>query len=142
MDPRDAKEERAMKTVIQRSIVGLSISIVTWTMSAPGILYGADQPRQSVGSEAKVSDKELSAFVKAYVDYQKIRSNYTPVLEKTNDTGRKQQIEQEANEKVKQSLDSNGLSAQRYNQIFATVNADPQLRQKVLKQVEQQRRNS
>jgi hypothetical protein len=132
-----------MKTAIQRSIVWLSISIMTWTMGATSVSYGADQPRQSVASEAnKVSDKELSAFVKAYVDYQKIRASYTPVLEKTSDTGRKKQIEQEANEKVKQSLNSSGLSAQRYNQIFSTVNADPQLRQKVLKQVEQQRRNS
>jgi len=39
-------------------------------------------------------------------------------------------------------LDSNGLSAERYNQIFATVNADEPLRKKVLKQVEEQRRNS
>ena len=122
------QRRRAVKTVIQQSIVGLSISMMTWTIGARGVSYGADQPRQSVGSEAKVSDKELSAFVKAYVDYQKIRSSYTPAFEKTNDTGRKKQIEQEANEKVKQSLDSNGLSAQRYNEIFSTVNADPQLR--------------
>jgi hypothetical protein len=117
--------------------------MMTLTMGATGVSYSANQPRQSPRSEAnKVSDKELNAFVKAYVDYQKIRASYSPALEKTNDTGRKKQIEQEANEKVKRSLDSNGLSAQRYNQIFATVNADSQLRQKVLKQVEQQRRNS
>jgi len=132
-----------MKTVVRRNIVWLSIAMLTWTMGATGVSYSADQPRQSPSSEAnKVSDKELSAFVKAYVDYQKIRASYTPVLEKAGDTGRKKQIEQEANEKVKRSLDSNGLSAQRYNQIFSTVNADPQLRQKVLKQVEQQRRAS
>lgn len=132
-----------MKTVVRRNIVWLSIAMSTWTMGATAVSYSADQPRQSPSSEAsKVSDKELSAFVKAYVDYQKIRASYTPVLEKTDDSGRKKQIEQEANEKVKRSLDSNGLSAQRYNQIFAAVNADPQLRQKVLKQVEQQRRNS
>ena len=117
-----------MKTAIQRNNVWLSISMMPWTMGATGVSYGADQPRQSVASEAhKVSDKELNAFVKAYVDYQKIRASYTPVLEKTSDTGRKKQIEQEANEKVKQSLNSSGLSAQRYNQIFSTVNADPQL---------------
>jgi hypothetical protein len=117
--------------------------MLTWTMGATGVSYSADQPRPSPSTETnKVSDKELSAFVKAYVDYQKIRASYTPVLEKTNDTERKKQIEQEANEKVKQSLDSSGLSAQRYNQIFSAVNADPQLRQRVLKQVEQQRHNS
>ena len=82
-----------MKSAIQRNIVWLSISMMTWTMGATGVSYGADQPRQSVGSEAnKVGDKELSAFVKAYVDYQKIRSNYTPVLERATILDKKSKL--------------------------------------------------
>ena len=80
--------------------------------------------------------------MKAYVEYQKIRSNYGPALEKANTAERKKQLEQEANAKVKQSLDANGLTAERYNRIFSTVNANEALRKKVLQLVEEERKNS
>jgi hypothetical protein len=65
----------------------------------------ADAPRQPENSgQAAVSDRELSSFVKAYVDYQRIRSQYAPALAKEKDPTRKKQIEQEANTKVKRSF--------------------------------------
>jgi hypothetical protein len=103
-----------------------------------------DAPRQpeNSGGQAAVSDRELSSFVKAYVDYQRIRSQFAPALAKEKDPTRKKQIEQEANTKVKRSLDTNGLSSERYNRIFATVNGSESLRKRVLKQVEEERKNS
>jgi ribosomal protein S19E (S16A) len=86
--------------------------------------------------------KELSAFVKAYVAYQNIRASYGPALERANDAQQKKRIEQEANTKVKQSLDAQGLTSERYNHIFATVNGNEELRKKVLKKVEDERRKS
>jgi len=89
-----------------------------------------------------LSDKELKAFAKVYVDYQKIRRTYAPALEQAKDPARKKQIEQEANAKIKRSLDAQGLSVARYNQIFAQVNSNPPLRKRVLQQVEEERRRS
>jgi hypothetical protein len=40
---------------------------------------------------------------------------------------------------VKRSLDAQALSSERYNKIFATVN-NPELRQEVLKKVEDERK--
>jgi len=103
----------------------------------------ADAPKQAENSgQPAVSDRELASFVKAYVDYQRIRSQFAPALEKEKDPAHKKQIEQEANTKVKHSLDTNGLSPERYNRIFATVNGNENLRKRVLKQVEEERRNS
>jgi hypothetical protein len=95
-----------------------------------------------ISGQAAATDRELSSFVKAYVDYQRIRSQYAPALENEKDPARKKQIEQEANTKVKRSLDTNGLSPERYNRIFATVNGSESLRKRVLKQVEEERKNS
>jgi Domain of unknown function (DUF4168) len=104
----------------------------------------ADAPGKTsaTGGSSTVSDRDLTAFVKAYVEYQKIRSSYGPALEKANTAEQKKQIEQEANAKVKRSLDANGLSAERYNRIFATVNGNEALRKKVLQRVEEERKNS
>ena len=107
---------------------------------------GASAAETQKGAGAReataVSDKELQAFVKAYVDYQKIRASYGPALDNAKDPQRKKQIEQEANTKVKQSLDTQGLTAERYNRIFAQVNSNEPLRQRVLKQVENERKKS
>ena len=102
----------------------------------------AEAQRKPSAETATVNDKELKAFVKAYVEYHRIRSTYGPALDSAKDPARKKQIEQEANAKVKQSLDAQGLSPERYNQIFARVNNDETLRKKVLKQVEEERRKS
>jgi len=126
---------------------GLRIVLLASTVTACALAPGAAAPaaaqsKARAGGETALSEKELRAFVRAYVAYQRIRSNYAPVLEKAKDAQSKKQIEQEANAKVQQVLDSNGLSAERYNCILAAVNADAALRKKVLKQVEEQRAQS
>lgn len=108
------------------------------------ILYGAAAATAGQApakpSATGLSEKELKAFAKAYADYQKIRGTYAPALEQAKDPARKKQIEQEANAKIKSSLDAQGLSVSRYNQIFAEVNNNPPLRKKVLQQVEEERK--
>ena len=104
--------------------------------------HPASADKAPAKNATSISDRELSAFVKAYVDYKRIQSEYGPALQKEKDPARRKQIEQDANAKVKRSLDANGLTPERYNRIFATVNADENLRKKVLKQVEDERRNS
>ena len=89
-----------------------------------------------------ISDKDLNAFVKAYVKYQGIRASYGPALVSAKGEPEKKRIEQEANAKVKQSLEAQGLTAERYNKIFAAVNGNPELRQKVLKKVDEERQKS
>jgi Domain of unknown function (DUF4168) len=130
-----------MKFSVRRNFVWALL--VGCSLAATNVLQAAEQARKPASSApATISDRELDAFVKAYVEYQKIRANYAPALKNAKDPGQKKQIEREANAKVKRALESNGLSANRYNQIFATVNANEPLRKKVLKQVEEQRRNS
>src|ERR1044072_3897604 len=111
------------------------------------LLYGAGvatavEPPAKPNDESGLRENELKAFAKAYVDYQKIRQTYAPALEQAKDPARKKQIEQEANAKIKRSLDAQGLSVTRYNQIFAQVNSNPPLRKRVLQQVEEERRRS
>jgi len=126
-----------MKT--RNLIVG---SLLIGSFALAPAAHPAAAGKTPAGNASAISDRELAAFVRAYVDYKRIQTQYGPALEKEKDPARKKQIEREANAKVKRSLDANGLSPERYNRIFATVNADESLRKKVLKQVEDERRNS
>ncbi|MGE5301968.1 MAG: DUF4168 domain-containing protein [Alphaproteobacteria bacterium] len=94
------------------------------------------------GTSPKISDKELAAFAKAYVEVQHIRSQYEPSLQMTKNPKESQRLQQEANAKLKKTLDRQGLSVDRYNKIYAAVNAHEDLRRKALKMVEQERRKS
>jgi ribosomal protein S19E (S16A) len=131
-----------MKVHVTRNIVFVLLGCCALVaMATP--LKSADQPERAAASQATtISEKELSAFVEAYVAYQNIRASYGPALERAKDAQQKKRIEQEANTKVKQSLDAQGLTSERYNHIFATVNGNEELRKKVLKKVEDERRKS
>ena len=136
-------EAPAQWSVLKTPDLDLNFPLALAPAVAADVAPAAETPRQPTTSgSTTVSDQELTAFVKAYVEYQKIRSNYGPALEKANTAERKKQLEQEANAKVKQSLDANGLTADRFNRIFSTVNANEALRKKVLQRVEEERKNS
>jgi GTP1/Obg family GTP-binding protein len=89
-----------------------------------------------------ISDKDLAAFARAYTEVQQIRAEYEPTLRKTKDAKQSERLQQEANAKLKKTLDKQGLSIDRYNKIYAAVNANEDLRRKTLKMVEQERKKS
>lgn len=91
---------------------------------------------------ATVSDKDLSAFAKAYVEYHNIRQAYEPSLEKVQDPKEKEKIAAEANSKVKKAIEKNGLTADKYNRIFTALNSNEALRKKALKLIDQERKKS
>ena len=104
----------------------------------------AQQPPggQPGSAQTKVSDNELRAFVKVYVETQKIRQEYEPPLQKTRDPDKSRSIENEANAELKKSLAKENLTVAQYNRIFNEVNNDEQLRKKILKLVEEERQRS
>jgi hypothetical protein len=125
---------------IRWSILALLLSI--GLPAAP--VWSADtSPKQdSLAEPANVSDKELRAFVKAYVEYQKIRQNYEPKMNNTRDEKEKQKIQREGDDKVRQALEKQGLTPQTYNRLFVAVNGNPQLRQKALALINDERKKS
>jgi len=110
-------------------------------LSAPQSARAASMPA-GAAVQSKVSDQELKTFVKAYVEYQRIKQSYEPKLRTMKDEKIKQRIEREGNEKVRQALEKQGLTAQKYNQLFAAVNGDPQLRRKALDLIQAERQKS
>ena len=93
-------------------------------------------------AQVNVSDRELKAFVKAYVEYQKIRQNYEGRIASTKDEREKQRLQREGDDKVKQVLQKQGLTPQSYNRLFAAVNNNQQLRQKALTLISEERSKS
>jgi hypothetical protein len=130
-----------MTDFIRRGLVtgvlclSLHFSVSAWSADAA--------PKQgSPAQPSNVSDKELRAFAKAYVEYQRIRQDYDPKLNNTRDEKEKLKIQREGDEKVKLALERQGLTPQDYNRLFVAVNGNPQLRQKALALINDERKKS
>jgi hypothetical protein len=106
------------------------------------LICGSSTAFAQGNSNTRVSNQELTAFAKAYAEVQQIRSQYEPSLQKTKDARESERLQREANAKLKKTLDKQGLSIDRYNKIYAAVNANEALRRKALKMVEQERKQS
>jgi hypothetical protein len=107
-------------------------------MSAPAFAQRSATPQAE--NQTNISEAELSAFVKAYVDNQKIRQEYEPPLRDNTDPQKGQQLQDWANAELKRSLAKQNLTVENYNRIYNRINSDEQLRKKALKLIEEERK--
>ena len=121
-------------------LIAVSVALLVAINSTPRALAASTQG--SITKASNVSDRDLKAFAKAYVEYHQIKRSYEPKLKTIRDEKTKRQIEKEGNDKVLHALEKEGLTPQQYNQLFTVVNRDPRLRQKALSLIEAERRKS
>jgi transcription initiation factor IIF auxiliary subunit len=95
----------------------------------------ATQPAPGVQA-ADISDKKLEKFADSLGEIMEIREDFTAKLEKTGDPAEAQQLQQEANEKMMNTVVENDLSIEEYNAINQAVQNDPQLRDRVIAMVQ------
>jgi hypothetical protein len=109
-------------------------------MSPAPLAHAQEVPKPPATQQSKVSDAELQAFAKAYVEYHKIRQKYEPELKAAKDPQQSKKIEDEANAKIKDALTKQQLTVQEYNRLFTLVNNDETLRKKAMKRIEEERK--
>lgn len=95
----------------------------------------ATQPAPAMQA-SDVSDKQLESFADSLGEIMEIRQDFTAKLEKTGDPAEAQQLQQEANEKMMNTVQDNDLSIEEYNAINQAVQNDPKLRDKVISMIQ------
>lgn len=95
----------------------------------------ATQPAPVVEA-ADISDKKLEKFADSLGEIMEIREDFTAKLEKTGDPAEAQQLQQQANEKMMNTVQENDLSIEEYNAINRAVQNDPKLRDKVIAMIQ------
>ncbi len=131
-----------MKRLVLQDVTFAALAGLLCLWPAPAAQ--AQQPPSPPGSAqpAKISDKELKAFAKAYVEYHKIRERYESSVSNAKDPAEKDKIQREGNAKVKEAIERQGLSVESYNRIFTAINGSQELRNKTLKLVDGERNKS
>ena len=94
------------------------------------------------GQKANVNEAELKSFAKVYVQVEKINQSYVPRLKETQDPEQSKAIQEEAKIKIDEALATGGLTKESYTQIVQTVNANDELRKKVIELINEERKKS
>jgi hypothetical protein len=108
------------------------------------ILSFAKQTRaqESPKQQLNVSETQLRAFAKVYVEVEKIRQAYEPQLKEAKNPEEGKQIQKEAVSKMQGALTKEGLTEESYTQIFEVARADEGLRKKLVELINEERQKS
>ena len=108
------------------------------------ILPFAKQARaqESPKQQMNVSETQLRAFAKVYVEVEKIRQEYEPRLKEAKNPEEGKQIQSEAVSKMQGALTKEGLNEESYTQIFEIARADEGLRKKLVDLINEERQKS
>jgi Domain of unknown function (DUF4168) len=98
--------------------------------------------QESPKQQMTVSDTQLRAFAKVYVEVEKIRQAYEPRLKEAKDPEQGKQIETEAVSRMQGALTKEGLTQESYIQIFEIARADEGLRKKLVELINEERQKS
>ena len=89
-----------------------------------------------------VSETQLRAFAKVYVEVEKIRQAYEPRLKEAKNPEEGKEIQKEAVSKMQGALTKEGLTEEGYVQIFEVARADAGLRQKLIDLINEEKQKS
>ena len=98
--------------------------------------------QESPKQEMNVSEDQLRAFAKVYVEVEKIRQAYEPRMKEAKDPQEGKQIQNEAASKVQGALTKEGLTEESYSQIVEIARADEGLRKKLVNLINEERQKS
>lgn len=108
------------------------------------ILPFAKQSRaqESPKQQMNVSEPELRAFAKVYVEVEKIRQAYEPRLKEAKNSEEGKQIQNEAASKMQGALTKEGLTEETYTHIIEIARADEALRKKLVELIYEEKQKS
>lgn len=87
----------------------------------------APPPASEQPSAADLDQQTKQQFAKVYGGIQDIRQEYSMKLQETEDTQKAQDLQQEAQEKMIDVVEDNGMSVSQYNELANLITSDPEL---------------
>lgn len=88
--------------------------------------------QQQPQPQTDLSDKELHAFVRAWVELTEIREGLERSLRGVQEAGKARSLQGEARREMHKAVEEQGMTTEEYNTIAGELNRDPDLRVKAL----------
>jgi len=84
-----------------------------------------------------VTDADIEHFANAVLAVEDIRQTYEKALATTDDEGEKTSLQKEAQEKMVDAIENEGLTVERYQVVAQAVQSDPAMWEKVQQHLRQ-----
>jgi hypothetical protein len=106
---------------------------------APAALAQAtDYGTQADTGAAPVDDQTVSSFAGAMSEVRDIQTSFSAKLENVKDEDKARELQMQAQGKMVEAVEGNGLSVQEYNSLSSQMKQDPVFRSAVMAQLEGQ----
>ncbi|TVR96385.1 MAG: DUF4168 domain-containing protein [Rhodospirillales bacterium] len=121
---------------IMFAILALAVTLGLGAAPALAQEYGAPG-EASPSAEAAYTDEELRAYAAAAIEVQRINEAFQPQLQAADSPEDVEAVRVEATGKMVEAVEDEGLSVERYNEIFQAAQADPAVAEQVSRYVQE-----
>ena len=88
-------------------------------------------------TSADVTDQEIEQFAKSYKEVSQIQKDTDKQLESVQDTAGAAKVKQEANQKMADAVQGQGMKVERFNLIARSLNQDATLKQRIQQKIQE-----
>ena len=131
-----------MKCKMTARLCGIALRLSLASTAALTWIASQATGQQSPGASTEISGRELLAFAKSYVEFDKIRTVAELQLQVARTPQEKSRIEQLALAKFGAALEREGLTMARYGALYQKISANDRLREKVRKLIDEEQAKS
>ncbi|AHK79649.1 hypothetical protein M911_11295 [Ectothiorhodospira haloalkaliphila] len=97
---------------------------------------GAAAPGAAPEPTVELTDQVIDDFVDVFVEVQKIEEDFAQQLDAAEDQAAAQAIHQEAQEKMVEAVEANGMNVEEYNEVAMALQGDPERLEEVIERTQ------
>lgn len=122
-----------LKSISKRGITYLAVSL--WIACCVAFPVSAQQGQQQTmpptgPSPAQITDQQIDRAAKAYQKIQEVHIMFQEVIQGTQDQNERQQLQEEANQKMIEAVKDAGLDVDTYNLVMQQVNSNDEVQER------------
>ena len=119
---------------MNRNVLPTAVMVAAMVCGIVPAVHGQQQPPgPRTDQPAAVSDQDIKAFAAAASEVRQLQNVWIPKVEEAGKQGPEAQLKvrQQAIAEMTQAVQKNGLSVDRYQEIYQIAQADPEVQRKI-----------
>lgn len=125
---------------IRKPTIGTAAALLAgFMMTGPTVVMAQSTPPAQSAPRAAITDQHIQAYAEAALEVQEISAKWQPRIAEAQQPDQAQSLQKEAQQEMVEAVQDKGLTVQQYNDIYRVAQADPQVRDKITRQMESAR---
>ena len=121
---------------MKKSLASISLSILIALASSSALAQEETQANAQTAPQAapqtiEITEAAVDKFIEVLQDVESIRGKYVERLQDAEDQQTAMEIQQEAQEKMVEKVQSSGMTVQQFNMITQAAQQSPEIQQRI-----------